>query len=102
MSEFLDFLKRQNIVGLATAVIIGGKLNELITSIVNDFVMPIFLQPALRAAHVDDIKKLHFSGIYYGKVLGAGIDFILVALIIYFIVKLILKDPSQTFPVKKV
>lgn len=99
--EFLDFLKQYNVIGLATAVIIGGKLNELVTSIVNDFFMPLFFQPALRAAHVDDIKKLHISGIYYGKVVGAGIDFFLVAMIAFFMVRFLVRDHSTIISPKK-
>ncbi len=34
--EFSDFLKQYNVIGLAVAIIIGGKLNQLVTSIVND------------------------------------------------------------------
>ena len=44
-------------VGLAIAVIIGGKLNELVSSMVSDLLMPLLLQPALRAANVDDIRE---------------------------------------------
>ena len=90
--EFVDFLKSYGVVGLAIAVIIGGKLNELVSSIVNDLLVPLILQPALKAAAVDDIRKLSAGGILYGKVLGAGIDFLVVALLIFLFAKFVLKE----------
>ena len=92
LTEFKAFLKNYGVVGLAIAVIIGGKLNELVTSVVNDLLMPLVFQPALKAANVDDIRKLSMDGIFYGKVLGALIDFIVVALIVFLLAKFLLKD----------
>lgn len=92
LKEFIGFLKQYGVVGLAIAVIVGGKLNELVTSLVNDLVMPLLLQPALRAANVDDIRKLSFNGILYGRALGALIDFLIVAGIVFLFAKMILKE----------
>jgi large conductance mechanosensitive channel len=97
--QFIEFLKQYGIIGLAIAVIIGGKLNDLISSIVNDLVIPVILNPLLKAAQVDDVKKLNFEGIYYGKVLGAFIDFIIVALVVFFFAKLVLRE--EKFLIKK-
>jgi large conductance mechanosensitive channel len=92
LREFMGFLKTYGIVGLAIAVIIGGKLNELVSSIVNDLLMPLLLQPALRAANVDDIRKLSAGGVLYGKVIGTTIDFLIVALLVFAFYKMVLKD----------
>ncbi len=94
IKEFVQFLKNYGVIGLAIAVIIGGKLNELVSSFVNDLMMPLIFQPALRAANVDDIKKLSYNGILYGKVLGSFIDFMIVAVIIFLFAKLILKEET--------
>jgi large conductance mechanosensitive channel len=90
--EFIDFLKNYGVIGLAIAVIIGGKLNELVSSLVNDLLMPIVFQPALKAAQVDDIRQLSFYGIFYGKVLGSLIDFLIVAGVVFLIAKIILRE----------
>ena len=90
--EFFDFLKNYGIIGMAIAVIIGGKLNELISSVVNDLVMPLILKPALEAAQVSNIKELSFNGILYGKVIGTGIDFMIVAFIVFIFAKIVLKE----------
>lgn len=92
--EFIQFLKQYGVVGLAIAVIIGGKLNELVSSVVNDLFMPLVFQPALKAANVEDIRKLSFNGILYGKVIGATIDFLIVAVVVFLIAKFILKEES--------
>ncbi len=87
MKEFSDFLKQYNVIGLAVAIIIGGKLNQLVTSLVNDFLMPLILQPALKAAHITNFEELNFKGIYYGRVLGAFIDFLIVAFLVFLLVR---------------
>lgn len=92
MKGFVNFLKQYGVIGMAIAVIIGGKLNDLVGSVVNDLLMPLIFQPALQAAQVDDIRKLSAGGILYGKVLGSFIDFLIVALVIYIFAKLILKE----------
>ncbi len=94
MKGFIGFLKHYGVIGLAIAVIIGGKLNELVTSMVNDLLMPLVFQPMLQAAQVDDIRKLQWNGILYGKVVGSAIDFLVVALVIYVFAKVVLKEES--------
>lgn len=96
LKEFVGFLKNYGVIGLAVAVILGGKLNEFVTSLVSDLLMPLLFQPALRAANVDDIRKLSFHGILYGKVIGAAIDFVIVAFVVFMISKLVLKEPTVT------
>jgi large conductance mechanosensitive channel len=94
--EFIGFLKQYGIIGLAIAVIIGGKLNEFVTSVVQDLLMPIIFQPALRAANVDDVRKLSYNGILYGHVIGTAIDFIIVALLVFAIAKFVLREEAVT------
>ena len=92
MKEFFAFLKQYGVIGLAIAVIIGGKLNLLITSVVNDLLTPLIFQPALRAAGVDKISELSYKGILYGKVVSASIDFIIVAFIVFLFAKKVMKE----------
>jgi large conductance mechanosensitive channel len=92
LKEFVAFLKAYGVVGLAIAVIIGGKLNEFVGSLVNDLVMPLVLKPALDAAKVGNIRELSAGGVLYGKVLGSAIDFLVVALLVFLFAKVVLKE----------
>ena len=94
IKEFIAFLKQYGIIGLAIAVIIGGKLNDFVTSVVQDLLMPLVFQPALKAANVDDIRKLSFNGILYGKVIGSAIDFMIVAILVFMIAKVVLREET--------
>ncbi len=87
LKEFMEFLKQYNVLGLAVAVIIGGKLNEFIASFVNDLLMPTIFNPALKAAGVTTITELSYKGILYGKVIGTAIDFLVVASLVFLIMK---------------
>jgi large conductance mechanosensitive channel len=88
----MDFLKQYGVIGLAIAVIIGGKMNELVTSVVNDLLMPLVFRPALDAAQVKDIRELSYHGILYGKVLGTAIDFLIVAFVVFLFAKFVLRE----------
>jgi large conductance mechanosensitive channel len=96
IKEFTDFLKQYGIIGLAIAVIIGGKLNALITATVDGILMPIitFAIPGgtWRTAtfNVGPIRFL------LGPFFGALIDFSIVALFVFYISKKILREEVVT------
>jgi large conductance mechanosensitive channel len=92
MREFMDFLKHYGVIGLAIAVIIGGKLNLLVSSLVADILTPVIFQPALKAAGVENIALLSYNGILYGKFVAAFIDFMIVAFIVFFFAKKLMKE----------
>jgi large conductance mechanosensitive channel len=94
LNEFFAFLKHYGVIGLAIAVVIGGKLNELVSSVVNDLLMPLVFQPALKAARVDNIRELSYNGILYGKVLGTLVDFLIIAFIVFLFAKWVLKEDT--------
>jgi large conductance mechanosensitive channel len=96
LNDFIEFLKHYGVVGLAIAVIIGGKLNLLITSFVNDLLTPLLLRPALQAAGVNRLTQLSYNGILYGKVISASLDFIIVAFIVFVFAKKILREDVVT------
>jgi large conductance mechanosensitive channel len=58
--------------------------------------MPVVFQPALKAANVDDIRKLSYNGILYGKVIGSAIDFLIVAVVVFMFAKLLLREQVVT------
>jgi large conductance mechanosensitive channel len=94
IKEFVAFLKQYGVVGLAIAVIIGGKLNDLVTAVVGGLLMPIVGRITSVAGGDWRTLVVPIGGINFefGKVLGAGIDFIIVALIVFWMAKKILKE----------
>jgi large conductance mechanosensitive channel len=87
LKEFRDFALKGNVVDLAIAVIIGGAFGAIISSLVDDVITPLLLQPALKAANAQDLDKLTWGAVHYGKFLSAVIKFIIIAFILFLIVK---------------
>jgi large conductance mechanosensitive channel len=88
IKEFKDFAMRGNVVDLAIGVIIGGAFGTIVSSLIDDVITPLFLKPALEAAHLKDIKDLTLMGtIKYGNFLSATINFIIVAFVLFLIIK---------------
>ena len=87
LKELKNFLLRGNVVDLAVAVIIGAAFGAIVTSIVNDIITPLILNPALSAAGVDKIAELSWNGIAYGNFLSAVINFLVIGTVLFFIVK---------------
>ena len=87
LKELKSFLLRGNVVDLAVAVIIGAAFGAIVTSLVNDIITPLILNPALSAAGVDKIAELSWNGIAYGNFLSAVINFLVIGTVLFFIVK---------------
>ncbi len=89
IKEFKDFALKGNIVDLAVAVIIGAALGAIISSLVDDVITPLLLTPALKAAGAADIDQLMWGAVKYGKFLAAVIKFIVIALVLFSIIKVV-------------
>lgn len=87
LKELKAFLLRGNVVDLAVAVIIGAAFGAIVTSLVNDIITPLILNPALKAAGVDKIAELSWNGVAYGSFLSAVINLIVIGTVLFFIVK---------------
>ncbi len=88
--EFMAFLKQYGVIGLAIAVIIGGKAGGLVTAIVDNLIMPIvgMVTPG------GDWRTLKLGPFGIGPILGAGLDFLIVAWMVFWFAKKILKEES--------
>jgi large conductance mechanosensitive channel len=90
--EFMAFLKQYGVVGLAIAVIIGGKANALVSALVDGVLMPVatFFVPGgtWRTATLD-VGPVH---LLLGPVFGAAADFLIVAAIVFWFAKKVLKE----------
>ena len=87
LKDLKAFLLRGNIVDLAVAVVIGAAFGAIVTSLVNDIITPLILNPALKAAGVEKIAELTWNGVAYGSFLSAVINFIVIGTVLFFIVK---------------
>ena len=94
--EFIAFLKQYGVIGLAIAVIIGGKANALVSALVDGILMPIvtFFIPggAWRTATLN-IGPVHFL---LGPVFGATVDFLIVAWLVFWFSKKVLREETVT------
>ena len=88
LNEFKAFVMRGNVVELAVGVIIGGALNNIVGSLISDVITPLMLKPALDAAHLSELKDLTMFGtVKYGSFLSAVINFLIIAFVLFLIVK---------------
>jgi len=87
IKEFRDFAFKGNIIDLAVAVIIGAAFGAIISSLVDDIITPLLLTPALEAAGAKDIDQLTWGTVKYGKFLAAVLKFIIVAFVLFLIIK---------------
>lgn len=85
--DFKAFALKGNVIDLAVAVIIGAAFGAIIASLVDDVITPLLLNPALKAAHVENIDQLSWGAVKYGKFIAAIIKFIMVALVLFILVK---------------
>jgi large conductance mechanosensitive channel len=87
ISEFKDFIAKGNAMDLAVGVIIGAAFSAIVNSLVADVITPALLNPALKAAQVENLADLKTEGgILYGKFLAAVISFLVIAFVIFIMV----------------
>lgn len=87
VKEFKEFALKGNVIDLAVAVIIGAAFGAIVSSFVTDIITPLILTPALEAAHVKDLKDLTWGTVKYGSFLAAVLNFFVIALSIFVIIK---------------
>ena len=102
LSDFKKFISKGNIVDLAVAVVIGAAFNKIVSSLVNDIIMPL-ISLAVGGASVADWKWVIKEATYdangtlltaetslnYGVFIQAIIDFLIIAFTLFIIIKII-------------
>ena len=92
LKEFKAFLLRGNVVELAIGVIIGSAFNKIVASLIDDVITPLLLKPALEAANLSKLEDLTaFGAVKYGVFLSSTLNFLIVAFILFMILKAVNK-----------
>jgi len=90
MRGFLDFIREQGVVGLAAGFILGGAVSKVVAALVIDIINPLL---GLVLGAVGNLQDAFFqigsAKIMYGDLVSIVIDFIVIALVVYFGVKII-------------
>ena len=87
MEEFKKFLTRGNVMDLAVGIIIGGAFTSIVNSLVSDIINPLL---GLFGGMNFDQLQWNITGdviLYYGKFITAVINFLIMAFVIFFLVK---------------
>ena len=88
LKEFKNFAMKGNVVDLAVGVIIGAAFTAIVGSLINDVLTPLLLKPALDYAQLSKLEDLTILGaVKYGKFLAAVINFLIVAFVLFLVVK---------------
>ncbi len=85
MKGFMHFIRTQGVVGLAVGFVLGKAVSDVVASVVNDLVNPII---GIILGHFGDLSRLSLrilsANITYGRFLSISINFIIVALVVYY------------------
>jgi large conductance mechanosensitive channel len=87
LKEFKDFISRGNVIDMAVGVIIGAAFGKIVSSLVDDILMPV-IGVALGGINFSSLSiSIGNATVRYGMFIQNIIDFVIVALCIFFIVK---------------
>ena len=97
MKGFIEFIKKQGVVGLATGFLLGGAVSKLVSALVTDIVNP-FLGIILGMAGglSDATFKICPVTILYGHFISVFIDFLVIALVVYVLIRLLDLDKKSS------
>jgi large conductance mechanosensitive channel len=84
MKGFIDFIREQGVVGLAIGFVLGGAVSKVVAALVNDIINPL-LGIALGAAGglKEAVITVGSAQIMWGDFIGVIIDFLVIALVVY-------------------
>lgn len=91
IKEFKEFISRGSVIDLAVAVVIGGAFTKIVNSLVDDIIMPI-IGVIIGGINFENLMlTVGTAEIKYGMFIQAVVNFLLIALVIFTIIKAINK-----------
>ena len=91
ISEFKTFIMRGNVIDLAVGVIIGAAFQAIVNSLVDDIIMPVISIFTKGVSFEEWVLKIGEASIKYGNFISAVLNFLIMAFVIFLIVKSINK-----------
>jgi len=95
LREFNAFLLKHGVIGLAVAVVIGGAVGKLVTALVSDLIMPIVGALTPGGNWREATWTIAGVKLGIGDFAGAFIDFVIISLVIFMIVKHLVKEEPK-------
>jgi large conductance mechanosensitive channel len=95
VQEFMDFLMKYQVIGLAVAFIIGAAATKMVTATVADIIMPIIAVIIPGGDWRSSVLQLGPVKLLVGDFVGAIIDFIIIALVVFLVVKYMMKGDTS-------
>ncbi|PIS21358.1 large conductance mechanosensitive channel protein MscL [candidate division WWE3 bacterium CG_4_10_14_0_2_um_filter_42_7] len=93
MKGFIEFIRGQGVMGLAVGFILGGAVSKVVASLVNDIINPLIGILLGAAGNLDQAYfKIGVAKLMWGSFISTTIDFIIIALVVYFGVKILKLD----------
>ncbi len=87
---FMNFVRTQGVVGLVVGFILGGAVTKVVTALVNDIINPLL---SIILGSTENLKASKFVfgkvEVLWGDFLSTGIDFLIIALVVYYGVTLL-------------
>jgi large conductance mechanosensitive channel len=91
LKEFKDFISRGSVIELSIAVVMGAAFNAIITSVVNDLIMPLLsiltLGTDFSSLMITIGSGPNAANLTYGHFIAAVINFVMIAFVIFIIIK---------------
>ena len=95
MKEFKEFISRGNVMDMAVGIIIGGAFTAIVTALVDNIIMPLISGICGGMAFEDWAVKIGGSTIGIGAFIAAIVNFLLIALVLFSIIKAMNKFKKQ-------
>jgi large conductance mechanosensitive channel len=92
MQGFIEFIRKQGVIGLAVGFILGGAVSKLVSALVGDIINPLLGIILGKINLVSAAITVGSAKIMWGDFVGVLIDFLVIALVVYFGVKLLKLD----------
>ena len=95
MQEFKEFAMRGNVLDLAVGVIIGGAFGKIVSSVVDDILMPL-IGTLMGGVNFTSLKAtIGDAEILYGNFIQNTVDFLIVAFCVFLLVKAMMKFTAK-------